>query len=94
MNQDAIAKIKMIRASRRCLAFGLLGFVPVIGLVFALIALWLSGNVRQKEKKNWNAAKSYRILGAICAGVTAVLWGGIFLIIFGNIIWFAWFHHY
>lgn len=93
MNSAAIAKIRMIKASRRCLAFGLLGFIPGVGLIFALLALWLSGNLRLREKQFWNPAKPYRILGAICAGITAVLWGGIFLIIFGNIIWFAWFQH-
>jgi branched-subunit amino acid transport protein len=90
MNPNAIAKLKMYRASRRCLVFGLLGFIPMIGLVFALIALWISGTVRQKEKQLWNAAKPYRVAGAICAGVTAVLWSGLLMLVFGNLLWFLW----
>jgi hypothetical protein len=87
MNPNAIAKLKMLGGSRRCLVFGLLGFIPMIGLVFAVVALWTSGTVRQKEKQFWNAAKGYRIAGAICAGVTAVFWSGILIIIFGNVLW-------
>ena len=86
MNPDAIAKLKMIRGSRRCLLFGLLSFIPAIGLVFALIALWISGAVRQKENQFWNAAKPYRILGTICAGVSAVFWSGLFILVFGNLL--------
>jgi hypothetical protein len=87
MNPYAIAKIKMLRGSQRCLVFGLLGFIPMIGLVFALVALWISGTVRQQEKHFWNAAKPYRTMGVICAGISAVLWGGILVLIFGNIFW-------
>lgn len=87
MNPDAIAKLKMLGSSRRCLVFGLLGFIPIVGLVFALVALGISGAVERKEKKFWNAAKPYRIAGAICAGVTAVFWSGVLLVIFGNVLW-------
>jgi hypothetical protein len=87
MNPNAIAKLKMFRASRRCLIFGLLGFIPIVGLVFALLALGTSGAVERKEKQFWNAAKPYRIAGAICAGFTAVFWSGVLLVIFGNVLW-------
>ena len=87
MNPDAIAKLKMFRASRRCLVFGLLGFIPIIGLVFAVVALWTSGTVRQKEKQFWNAARGYRVAGAICAGVTAVFWSGVLIFVLGSVLW-------
>ena len=90
MNPDAIAKLKMFQASRRCLVYGLLGFIPIIGLVFALVALWTDGIVLQKEKKFWNAAKPYRVAGAICAVVTAVLWSVLLMLFFGNLQWFLW----
>ena len=60
MNNDAGEKIKMLKGSIRCLMFGLLGLVPVIGLPFGLAALWVSGQVRVREKIYWNAAKPYR----------------------------------
>ena len=74
MNNIPAAKIKMMKASIRCLIFGLLGLLPIIGLPFALAALWLSGLVRAKEKLFWNAARPYRIWGVACAAIGAVVW--------------------
>jgi hypothetical protein len=86
---NAPAKIQMIRSSIKCFAFGLLGLLPIIGLPFALAALWISGRVRVKEKKIWNAARPYRIWGMICAIVGTVLWAGILVFIVGNLLIFA-----
>ena len=74
MNDVPAAKIKMMKASIRCLIFGLLGLLPIIGLPFALAALWVSGQVRAKEKLFWNAARTYRIWGVACAAIGAVVW--------------------
>ena len=74
MNDVPAAKIKMMKASLRCLIFGLLGLLPIIGLPFALAALWVSGQVRAKEKLFWNAARPYRIWGVACAAIGAVVW--------------------
>ena len=74
MNDLPAAKIKMLKASVRCLIFGLLGLLPIIGLPFALAALWISGRVRLSEKQFWNAAQPYRIWGVICAAIGAVAW--------------------
>jgi hypothetical protein len=84
MNNIPAAKIKMMKASIRCLVFGVLGLIPVIGLPFALAALWISGRVRVREKLYWNAARPYRIWGVACAALGAVLWIGILTIIFGR----------
>jgi hypothetical protein len=81
MNDIPAAKIKMMKASLRCLVFGLLGLIPVIGLPFALAALWLSGQVRLKEKLYWNAARPYRIWGVVCAALGTLLWGFVFALI-------------
>jgi hypothetical protein len=70
----ADAKIQMLKGSLRCFVFGLLGLLPVIGLPFALAALWVSGRVRLHEKVFWNAARPYRIWGIVCATFGAVLW--------------------
>jgi hypothetical protein len=68
----AAEKIKMLKGSMRCFIFGLLGLLPVIGLPFALGALWVSGGVRAKEKIYWNAARPYRLWGIACAAFGAV----------------------
>ena len=81
MNQDAVIKIKMLKSSSRCLVFGLLGLIPVIGFPFALSALWISGRVRINEKLFWNAARPYRIWGVVCAAVGTVFWAGILAIV-------------
>lgn len=64
----------MLKDSTRCLVYGLLGLLPFIGLPFALIALWLAGRVRVREKKYWNAAKSYCFWGGASAAFGAIFW--------------------
>jgi hypothetical protein len=81
MNTDADAKIQLLNSSMRCFVFGLLGLIPVIGLPFALAALWISGRVRVKEKQMWNAARSYRVGGVVCAAGGTIFWGFILTII-------------
>jgi hypothetical protein len=60
-------KIKMMEASIRCLVFGLLGLLPLIGLPFALLAGWQSGVARAREKQHWNPARKLRLVGLACA---------------------------
>jgi hypothetical protein len=74
MNDAPAAKIKMMKASIRCLVFGTLGLLPVIGLPFAFASLYVAGKVRKQEKLFWNPAKPYRIWGVVCAGIGAVIW--------------------
>jgi hypothetical protein len=78
---NADAKIRMMKLSIRCFVDGLLGFIPVIGLGFALVALWFSGQVRVQEKRFWNPAKPYRICGVICAAIGTILWCFILMLI-------------
>lgn len=70
----AAQKIKMMKASLRCLTLGLLGLVPIIGLAFAIAAAWTSGRVRKQEKIFWNPARPQRVLGFICAICGALIW--------------------
>jgi hypothetical protein len=74
MNQNAAAKIKMMQASMRCFAFGSLGLLPIIGLPFAVAALWISGRVQPLERQFWNPAKPYHLCGLTCAAIGAVAW--------------------
>jgi hypothetical protein len=81
MNTNAEAKIKMLKGSLRCFAYGLLSLVPVFGFPFTFRTLWISGQVRSQEKHFWNAARPYRIWGVACAALGAVFWSGILAII-------------
>jgi hypothetical protein len=74
MNELPAAKIKMMRASTRCLTYGIIGLVPVVGLPFGLAALWIGGRVRRQEKQLWNAAKPYRVIGVACAAAGTIFW--------------------
>ena len=89
MNTDADAKIQMLKNSLRCFVYGLLGMLPVIGLPFALAALWISGRVRAKEKQLWNAARPYRIWGVVCAAFGTVLWTGVLAIVIARLLMIA-----
>jgi hypothetical protein len=70
----AATKLKMMHASIRCLVFGLLGLMPVIGVPFALAALWASYRARRQEKYFWNPARPQRIIGLVCAALGALIW--------------------
>ena len=80
MNNDATAKIAMLESSMRCFVYGLLGLLPLIGLPFALLALWNGGKARVQEKVYWNAARQYRILGVACAGFGSIIWSILIII--------------
>jgi len=74
MNNNAIAKIRMMEGSIHCFIFGLLGLLPVIGLPFAFAALWYSGRIRPGEKQFWNPAKPFRVAGVASAAIGTVFW--------------------
>lgn len=78
---ESVAKLQMLQSSLRCLIFGLLGLIPVLGLPFALSALWISGRVRREEKLRWNAARPYRLLGVACAALGSILWTGVLILV-------------
>ncbi len=70
----ATLKLKMMKASIRCLTLGLLGLLPIIGAPFALAGLWASYLARRQEKYLWNPAKPHRIIGLICAIIGLLVW--------------------
>lgn len=80
----AIAKLKMMKASIRCLTLGLLGWLPLIGVPFALAALWSSYVARRQESRFWNPAKPHRVIGLICAALGALIWGAVDTILIYN----------
>ena len=76
-DHPASQKLKMMKASLRCLIFGILGLLPLIGVPFALAGLWFSYVARREEQRYWNPAKPQRSLGLICSAFGALLWGAI-----------------
>jgi len=77
-------RIGMLKGSLMCCVCELLGLLPVIGLPSALAALWNSHRIRIREKQFWNAARPYRIGGALCAAVGTVFWSFVLMLILCN----------
>lgn len=84
MNTDIESKIQMLKNSLSCFVCGLLGLLPLIGFPFAVAALVISGRVRVRQKKFWNAAWPYWIGGLACGCVGLFLWGAVWILILFN----------
>jgi hypothetical protein len=86
MNPSPAEKLNIMQASIRCLVFGLLGLLPIIGLPFGLAALWVSRRIRRQESQVWNAAKPYRQIGAVCGSLGTILSSGLLVAVIGRIL--------
>ena len=84
MNDVPAAKIRMMKASIRCLVLGLLGMLPLIGPPFALAAMLFSFRARREERRLWNPAKLHRIMGLVCAAIGALVWSAVDTILIFN----------
>jgi hypothetical protein len=73
----AVAKLKMMKASIRCLTLGLLSLMPILGVGFALFEAWYSYSARRQERFFWNPATPHRIIGSICAALGGLIWGAV-----------------
>ena len=74
MNPSPATKVWMLRNSLRCFVFGLLGWIPLIGLPFAVAALVLAGKIRKGDRECWNAARAYRLWGGVFAAGGTIFW--------------------
>jgi len=57
-------KIRVIKLSLRCLRFGWLGLIPVIGIPFMIAALICYRRARREAGREWNPARRH-----LCWGV-------------------------
>jgi hypothetical protein len=79
------AKIKMIKASTRCLNLGLASLmIPMLGPVLGLFALVQSFSARRRERYFWNPAKRQRVFGLLIASLAIFIWGAVDAIVFYN----------
>lgn len=86
MNADIQSRIQMLKSSLECFVFGLLGLLPLVGFPFAVVALVISGKVRVRQKKFWNAARPYWIWGMACGSLGMFLWGAAWILILFNML--------
>ena len=70
-----IPKTEMIERSLRCYVLGLLGLIPVLGLIPAILALREHRRVKKGSANQWNPARRYHLWGGICARTAIPLWG-------------------
>jgi len=71
--------IQAVNRSFRCFVFGLLSFIPLLGLAMGLIA-WIHGHAVLRRRGNqWNPAQPYlrwgRVLGLLGAVTSSTLFG-------------------
>jgi len=82
-------KVRLIKRSVRCLLFGWLSLIPLLGLVPAFIALHLHRSVRREAGGEWNPAASYARWGYVLAllGIAGWLTGctGVFMVVLQNL---------
>jgi len=61
-------RVTVIRRSLAAFVWGLFGFVPLLGLVPALLALTPCWAVRSNSRDQWNPASAYLRAGMFLAG--------------------------
>ena len=69
----SITKVEMIERSLRCFFFGVLGFLPFIGLPMSIIASRDYRRVTAAQGALWNPAGPYLLWGGICARLSLFL---------------------
>ncbi len=65
-------KARIIKQSLLCYDLGWLGFIPLLGLVPAIMAMLLSKRVYREAGKEWNPAQKYAFWGGFL-GFTSFL---------------------
>ena len=76
-------RIPVIEDSLRCCVYALLSFIPVLGVVFAVLALRLYSMVVMRSAGYWNPAATYARAGSVLGGfgglLSALEFGGLML---------------
>jgi hypothetical protein len=68
MNPDgSMDKIDLMRSSMRCFACGIAGLLPLIGIPFAVAAIWDFRRMFFGKSNLWNPAELYARVGLACA---------------------------
>ena len=66
-------KVQVIERSLRCFTCGLLGLLPLVGLPFAVTALFDSFRITNRKGTIWNPADRYLSVGTSCAALGLIL---------------------
>ena len=66
-------KVQVIERSLHCFTCGLLGLLPLVGLPFAIMALFDSFRITTRKANIWNPADRYLSVGTFCAALGLIL---------------------
>lgn len=75
-------KILAIRSGLRCFTCGLLSFVPLLGIPFALVAIFFYIKTSHHAPDDWHVARRYAVMGmmfvalGLLLNMTAIVWFG------------------
>jgi hypothetical protein len=76
-------KVLAIRYGLRCFTCGLLSLVPVLGIAFALLAVFFYTKASNHAPEDWHVARRYAVVGMMIAALglllnfTAIVWIGV-----------------
>jgi hypothetical protein len=56
-------RIRLIEGSLRCFVFGCLSLLPVLGLVFGILAVLQAGLLPAQPPGDWNPGRRYALAG-------------------------------
>jgi uncharacterized protein YybS (DUF2232 family) len=69
INRSPEEQIEIITTSFRCFHLSLAGLVPLIGLPFSILAIFVGARLRSRLAKQWNPAKHYLDWGMTWAAI-------------------------
>jgi hypothetical protein len=76
-------RIRAIDDSLRCLVYGCLGFIPLVGLAFSGFAIYHHARVSNQVGSGWNPARRYLLAGYVLAWITGLIWLGVLVLVLG-----------
>ena len=77
---DPLQRVQLAERSLRGFAMGWLGFVPLLGLPLAALAIWIGAKTVGASREVWNPGRSYSI-AAITLGSLSLILHFVFLLL-------------
>ena len=76
-------RIRVIEGSLRCFTCGWLSLIPVVGLVFSVLAFLQHFLTQREQAASWNPARRHLLIGYILAWVGGLVWLGALVLVLG-----------
>jgi hypothetical protein len=76
-------RIRVVEGSLRCFTCGCLSLIPVLGLVFSVLAILQHLLTRGEQAASWNPARRYLLAGYVLAWIGGLVWLGVLVLVLG-----------